>query len=90
MKAECPPVERICRTVNLPNLRCTDRFASMKTLTPRRPAAVKRSQRTGATGQPAARRKAGRLTAEEMMRELDKLAPQCPPMDTKAFLDEGE
>ena len=62
----------------------------MKTLTPRRPAAVKRSQRAGTTGQPAARRKPARLTGEEMMRELDKLAPLCPPMDTKAFLDDGE
>lgn len=61
----------------------------MKTLSPRRPANAKRSRRTGAA--PAARRAPStRLTGEEMMRELDKLAPRCPPMDTKAFLDDGE
>ena len=62
----------------------------MKTLTSRRPAAVKRSQRAVAAGQSAARRKAGRLTATEMMRELDRVTRDWPPMDTKAFLDEGE
>ena len=61
----------------------------MKTLSPRRPANAKRSQRTGAA--PTARRApSNRITGQEMMRELDKLAPLCPPMDTKAFLDDGE
>lgn len=75
---------------DLPNRLCTDKFASMKTLTPRRPAAGKRSRRAGNATPPAARRKPARLTGAEMMRELDKLAPLCPPMDTKAFLDDGE
>jgi hypothetical protein len=35
-------------------------------------------------------RKKSAVSAEEMFAELDKLAAQCPPMDTKAFLDEGE
>ena len=35
-------------------------------------------------------RKKQAVSVEEMFAELDKLAPQCPPMDTKAFLEEGE
>jgi hypothetical protein len=35
-------------------------------------------------------RKKQAVSVEEMFAELDKLASQCPPMDTKAFLDEGE
>lgn len=62
----------------------------MKTLTPRRPAAGKRSQRAGTATTPAAQRKPARLTGEEMMRELDRVTRDWPPMDTKAFLDDGE
>ncbi len=36
------------------------------------------------------RKKKHRLTAEEMMAQLDALTSQCPAMDTKAFLDDEE
>lgn len=62
----------------------------MKTLVRRRPAAGKRAAQAAAAGSPAPRRKPARLTGEEMMRQLDRLLPQCPPMDTKAFLDDEE
>jgi hypothetical protein len=36
------------------------------------------------------RRKKHRLSAEQMFGELDRLAPQCPPMDTRAFLGDDD
>lgn len=30
------------------------------------------------------------ISADEMFTELDRLAAQCPPLDTKTFLEEGE
>ena len=36
------------------------------------------------------RRKKSRLTAAEMFAELDRLAPQCPPIDTRAYLKDEE
>ena len=82
-------------------LALSDNIVSMKTITSRqlsrKPSlisaikpgeSVRVPDRKG--GLVMTRQRTKRISAVEMFAGLDKLAPQCPVIDTKAFLDEGE
>jgi len=79
--------------IGLVKLLLSDIVVTMKTITRRQlsrsPAALKSIHPgesvqvpDGNEGLIITRRKSRRVTAEEMFRELEKLAPHCPPADT--------